>query len=329
MKPYFLTTFCMACMSVFFAGNMPVSATDTIDIGSRLELFVDDYLIDKADGVTRELHSPQRRNVAIRFDKPWEGGACGYVTVFQDDDRCRMYYRAQDIVGPYSKFPNMYGPEVVGYAESKDGINWSKPKLNLYHGEFISRYKKKFNVPRDNNIVWLGTGRLVDSTHNFSPFKDTNPNCKPEERYKAFGRIFDKGNDGLLAFKSPDAIHWSLMQDNPVITKGRNDTHPAIFWDSVRGRYVEYHRQMRGGYRDILTATSSDFLHWTEPVFVEYGGAKPEHLYSPKVLPYFRAPHIFLAFPMRLVSGRVWVKEHPEHEISDGVFLSSRDGLHF
>jgi hypothetical protein len=32
---------------------------------------------------------------------------------------------------------------------------------------------------------------------------------------------------------------------------------------------------------------------------------------------------------MRLVAGRVWVQQHPEHEISDAVFMSSRDGLHF
>jgi len=306
------------------------AAPDVIDVGDRLELFVDAFLIDKVKGVTRRLHAPQRREVAIKFDRPWEGGACGYVTVFQDGDVYRMYYRSQDVVGPYSRFPKMYGPEVACTAQSKDGIHWTRPKLNLFVGEFTSRYGKKFTVGRDNNIVWIGKGRLVDTTHNFSPFRDTNPACKPEARYKAFARMFDGKVAGLLAFQSPDAIHWSLMQDAPVTTEGRNDTHPAVFWDSVRKRYVEFHRgNMRRGYRDLITSTSEDFLHWTPAREVTYGDTPIEHLYSPKVVPYFRAPHIYLAFPMRLVTGRVWVKQHPEHEISDGVFMSSRDGVRF
>ena len=32
---------------------------------------------------------------------------------------------------------------------------------------------------------------------------------------------------------------------------------------------------------------------------------------------------------IRLVTGRKWGKEHPQHEISDAVFMSSRDGLDF
>jgi len=57
-------------------------------------------------------------------------------------------------------------------------------------------------------------------------------------------------------------------------------------------------------------------------------GTAGTHLQShnPAVLP---CPHILLCLTMRLVSGRVWVKEHPEDQVSDAVFMSSRDGLHF
>ncbi len=315
-------------------------------IDSRLELFVDDYLIDMLRGVRLKLHSPQRREVAIVFDKPWEGAACGYPTVFQDGDIYRMYYLGLGMVGTYADYPNCYGPEVTCYAESTDGIHWTKPDLNLFAGEYTSRYKKKFTISKPNNIVWVGRGRLVHSTHNFTPFKDPNPDCKPEARYKAFGRISVPEEDGWFAFQSADAIHWSLMQEDTVIVnKGRTDTHPAIFWDVVRKQYVEYHRgDMKGGgiqeghsdvitsqegYRTIITSTSKDFVHWTEPVYVTYGDTPIEHMYSGTILPYFRAPHIYLGFPMRLVTGRTWVKEHPEDEISDAVFMSSRDGIRF
>ena len=44
-----------------------------IDIGVRLELFVDDYLIDEIDGATQRLHQPQPQDVACVHDNPWEG----------------------------------------------------------------------------------------------------------------------------------------------------------------------------------------------------------------------------------------------------------------
>ena len=71
-------TYKILAICILFTMVHAVTAAEpqAIDIGSRLELFVDDYLIDKSDGVLRKLHSPQRRNVAIRFDKPWEGGSC-------------------------------------------------------------------------------------------------------------------------------------------------------------------------------------------------------------------------------------------------------------
>jgi hypothetical protein len=307
------------------------SAKDPCMIDSRLELFVDDYLIDTLRGVSLKLHSPQRREVAIVFDKPWEGAACGYPTVFQDGDIYRMYYLALGMVGTYADFPNCYGPEVTGYAQSTDGIHWTKPDLNLFEGDYTSRYKKKFTIPKRNNIVWVGQGRLVHTTHNFTPFKDPNPDCKPDARYKAFGRISEGKEDGWFAFQSADAIRWSLIQEDTVIlNKGRTDTQPAIFWDVVRKQYVEYHRgDMPRDIRDVITSTSKDFIHWTEPVKVTYGDTPVEQIYSAKVLPYFRAPHIYLGFPMRLVTGRVWVKGYPEDEISDAVFMSSRDGVRF
>ena len=65
-----------------------------IDIGSRLELFVDDYLIDRLAGATLNIHSPSPQNVVLRFDRPWEGNSCNFVSVFKDADKYRMYYRS-------------------------------------------------------------------------------------------------------------------------------------------------------------------------------------------------------------------------------------------
>lgn len=275
-----------------------------LDLGTRLELFVDDYLIQELRGDARlRLHQPVPREVVLVTDRPWEGNTSAYYTVFQDSDRYRMYYRG-------SHFDEQSGKpahrEVACYAESRDGIRWEKPELGLF----------EFNGTKRNNIVWDGLG-----THNFTPFRDTNPACPPEARYKALARGKDGNQGGLYAFQSPDGIHWKLMQDRPVITEGAFDSQNLAFWDSVRGRYVEFHRGFREKVRDIMTSTSDDFLNWTQPVWLDYAGAPREHLYTNAILPYERAPHLFLGFPTRF-----WPDRGQQVE---PVFMTSRDGLSF
>jgi len=60
------------------------------DIGSRRELFVDDWLIDRLENARLVLHRPQPRDVASRCDQPWESAGPGYPTVLRDGDRYRM-----------------------------------------------------------------------------------------------------------------------------------------------------------------------------------------------------------------------------------------------
>jgi hypothetical protein len=51
------------------------------DIGSNLQLFVDDWLIAKMEGLSLQLHHPIPEEIVITFDKPWEGNTSAYVTV--------------------------------------------------------------------------------------------------------------------------------------------------------------------------------------------------------------------------------------------------------
>ena len=287
--------------SVLQAAEQP----GVLKIGSRRELFVDRYLIDRLEGAVLRLQKPTPREVAIVFDQPWEGNNCGYQTFFQDGNIFRMYYRS----GHLDIKTDRDSVERTCYAESRDGIHWVRPQLGLV----------EFQGSKRNNIIREGFG-----THNFVPFKDANPECKPDEKYKAVAR--DKG--GLYAFKSANGIHWSKVSDRPIITKGAFDSQNVAFYDSVRSRYVSFHRGFKDGVRDILTCTSNDFLHWTEPVWLEYPGAPSEQLYLSQVLPYHRAPHIFVGFPNRFVTHRN-PKNHIHSGVCDGLFMTSRDGLVF
>jgi hypothetical protein len=270
-----------------------------IDVGSRLELFVDHHLIDSLKGdAALKLQKPTPGEVALTADSPWEGNTSAYFTVFQDGELYRMYYRGSHFDEKTGKATHR---EVACYAESKDGLTWTKPKLGLV----------AFNGSRDNNIVWDGPG-----SHNFTPFKDANPKASPDARYKALAAA--KG--GLLAFKSADGVRWSLLAEKPVITKGAFDSQNLAFWDPHLGKYREYHRFFARGVRDVLTGTSDDFLKWTDPEPLAYSGAKAEHLYTNAVLPYERAPHILLGFPTRFL---------PATQQTEPIFMTSRDGKTF
>src|SRR4051812_12943042 len=75
-------------------------ASDAIRIGSGLELFIDDYLIERfAGGAHLTLHRPERREIVFETDAPWEGNACGYESMFKDGDVYRMYYRGAHYPG--------------------------------------------------------------------------------------------------------------------------------------------------------------------------------------------------------------------------------------
>ena len=323
----------LSVVSMLLAGPWPtVRAAEPINMGSRLELFVDSHLIDRlSGGARRQLHHPVPREVAIVMDQPWEGNAVNYVTVFQDGPRYRMYYRGADVHYDKNGYRESH-PDLYCYAESSDGIHWQKPTLGLF----------AFRGSKENNIVWDGKGI---GNHNFTPFKDTNPKASAAARYKALGVGGAGPERGLYAFQSADAIHWSLLTDKPVITKGAFDSQNLAFWDSVRREYCEYHRDFRQG-RDIRTCTSQDFVHWSEPLFLEYMPNRVSELYTNQILPYYRNPRLFLGFPTRYVD-RGWTKAveslpRPAYRrlrgakspregtaITDTMFITSRDGHHF
>ncbi len=289
----------------WLAGSSSAEAQqEVIDIGRRRELFVDRYLIDSMKNLRLQLHRPCRTEVVLRFDRPWEGETSAYVTVFKDGERYRMYYRASGQRGSKSW-------ELTCVAESRDGRHWTKPELELH----------AFGKHRRTNIVLAVPPR--QGTHNFAPFRDQNPNARPEARYKALAGA------PLWAWGSPDGIHWKLLHKKPVITRGAFDSQNVSFWDPNRGCYVAYFRIVRNGLRAVATATSKDFIHWSQPQPIQVQQRPGEHFYTNATLLYFRAPHLYLAFPKRFFPSRRRLPEHPSSGISDGVLLTSRDGLHF
>jgi hypothetical protein len=328
--------------------SLNLAAAEAIDIGSRRELFVDDFMIGKLSGKAEQrLHHPQAREIVMVHDAPWEGSGSGYHSVFRDGDLYRMYYKAWQLTVTAAGVNTGEHPLYCCYAESDDGIHWRKPELGLF----------EFKGSKANNIV-IPKGKMgnidPDGGHP-AVFKDDNPAAAADAKYKAMLR--SNTPKGLVALKSADGLHWSPMADAPVITAGAFDSQNLAFWDVAHGVYRAYWRIFTGGvtdeknwkpsgFRAIRTATSKDFLHWDHQQDLSYEDSPDEHLYTNQVKPYARAPHLLIGFPTRYVE-RSWsesMRDLPEREhrewrakanqrygtaITEGLFMTSRNGVKF
>ena len=97
----------------------------------------------------------------------------------------------------------------------------------------------------------------------------------------------------------------------------------------------------------MLEMESADFVHWSQPQLLDFGDAPDIPLYTNVIQPYPYAPHTYVGFPSRYIERLHWTenfdelsglearelryKEWPRYAlaITDCVFITSRDGVHF
>lgn len=271
-----------------------------VDVGSRRELFVDRFLIDRLENTTLKLHEPK---LVPAMTKP--ANALEYGTVIVDGDLFRLYTRDAS----RAKADGDAG-EVTRYCESRDGVHWTKPNLGLF----------EIDGSKENNVI------LAEPpySHNFSPFLDRRPGVSADQRFKALAGLHESG---LVAFVSADGIHWQKLRSEAVIPthvpwKSRKlfDSQNVSFWSEAEECYVCYFRSHVGGLRKIARTTSDDYENWSDPVLLDVN-SPGEHLYTSQTHPYFRAPHIYIALPTRYFPDR--------GSSTDILFMSTRGSRPF
>ncbi|MBT3341500.1 MAG: hypothetical protein HN712_27310 [Gemmatimonadetes bacterium] len=308
-----------------------------LDIGARRELFIDEHLIEHFGGEARlQLHQPVRREIVFRSDAPWEGHGSAYQSILRDGDTLRCYYRGGYHPASKEHEAEARSWETLCLIESTDGIHWTRPELGIVD----------LDGSAANNLILTEemVARVKGSPAHTAVFLDSNPACPASERYK----IIMRGNapKGLYLLTSADGVHFALKSETPFMTEGAFDSQNLAFWDDERAQYRLYHRGFREGVRDILTCSAPDFESFPEPEWVSYPDSPTMALYTNQVQPYHRAPHIFIAFPMRYCE-RGWSgpmldlpglenrldrgAHHPRYgmTVTDAVFMSTRDGLNF
>lgn len=206
-----------------------------IDVAGRKQLFVDWKLVESAEGVRLRMNPALRGGeILVRADAPWERGlaARSYSSVIKDGGLVRMWYQVSALEHAPGKNPEFMA---VAYAESRDGLHFTKPVLGLV----------EWNGSKANNLVFPTDPKMM-AVGGGSVGRDDNPACPPGERYKSWQKVYPKAGTGIAGphriWVSPDGLKWKLSER--LVTGLRAaDTQPTWFWDERTGRYAGYSRE--------------------------------------------------------------------------------------
>ena len=186
-------------------------------------LFIDDYLVDSSENITRKVQQPVRElSRPVVTSLPGEQAAQPFVGVIYDpaDNRFRMWYNASR--NPEEEAESYWGPGLA-YRESTDGVNWATPL-------------KRLTLP-------LTTGAtVIDMGSSFTP---------ASERYKLVYRYTATNKSGdyikvRIAF-SPNGLNWTWYRPIDTLFPGHGtDVNGSNQWGDATASYYDPIRNQYG-----------------------------------------------------------------------------------
>jgi len=227
----FPLSFLVLCMIRSVSAQSYVDAA-LVPIGLRKQLVVDDYVLDEKTHVTRELGSVVKANNGqpiIVVEKPWEDfSSCIIGSVFREAGKFKMYYKV-GYGDPAPGDPPEKRPLRVAYAESTDGLHWTKPSLGVH----------VFQGGRDNNLI---------DPMGMQCFPDPHEN-DPRHKYKSAYTHWREIKASLA--HSSDGLRWMPYNNGQPVTYRAADTINQLLWDESAKVYRLY---TRTDYQDKLKA---------------------------------------------------------------------------
>ena len=200
-----------------------------IDIGRQL--FVDDLLISSTS-LTRSFHHPSihpespvlKPETPLEMHNGWLPAACPFDDgLFYDpkDRLFKMWYRA----GWF---------DTVAYAESKDGLHWIRPKLDIEPGtNRVLRRGELFQ--RDGVSVWLDqeAAKTDERFKMFIYFRKRSRALGYGDFHQRAEPIEKAVSAGGEVYTSPDGIHWNKRSDT-----GPCGDNTSFFYNPFRKKWV-------------------------------------------------------------------------------------------
>jgi len=218
------------------------------NVGLQKQLFVDDYIVAKKKKVTREVGKAKKYGVVMKPTLPTdfqcgvvhdgpdgadglEAPFCWFFSPYWDSNKkmFRLWYMAGKRKGTG-----------LAYAESKDGFNWTKPKISKDGKSNLVNWNSPVHILRYNkNIDLLDIG-LDGTTVTIDP---SLPYGSPEKYKVAFYPNMG-GSDGTTRLGySANGINWNLYNKGYPVTGRAADTNNQIHWNPLTKRYLLHCRQ--------------------------------------------------------------------------------------
>ena len=229
-----------------------------IQIGNSKQLFIDDFVIDSLNNLTKTVHHPERyhENPVLTGTEPWERWLLevnGRPVLYDEETQeFKMWYGAHliDRTAPsHTRFK-------VCYAVSKDAVHWTRPNLGQVEWEGSG----------NNNILKWGENWMRRP----NVIKDLQ-DPDPDRRFKMTYVDVIGGRTAIAKAYSKDGIHWQLNGDGKPWFRAEHNSN-LLGWDPRSGKYVIYPRVPGPPTSDgqsasaaIGRSTSTDFVTWSEP----------------------------------------------------------------
>jgi hypothetical protein len=332
----------------------PQVSADSAPTKGRTVLMVDEHDILYRSGTQRFLQQAKRvfpDTAMIPMDKPWEKGI-GWTSCYRDpkSGKYQLWYQS---------FNGRSGDKtmdcVVSYAESDDGLKWTKPELGLFP---IKEYT-------NTNIVLIGSGGYGDRYCCSVIVEPDDPD--PAKRYTMFYYDFitENGREEsavCLAF-SPDGIKWTKQpgmlyrtafgtrgiqppyvdEDPYVETKDKDGKVTRKSWsypltlsdavdcfrDPVTKEYVIIAKMWMdspiGGTswkHGIGRSISKDLVNWSKPQMILYPDEHDTNEQEFHTMPVFPYNGMYFGLCQK------WVRR-PVKLTVDVELMTSRDGIKF
>ena len=211
---------------------------NVLDVGSTKQVLIDDYIVGDIEGGSTRYHAFKKHahDPLVLPDGPADlPNLAMYGTILRSAAGGFLMWYTSHSVGDYG------GRYHVHYAESDDGLTWTKPDLGTI----------EFNGTNKNNLVDTGTGVHVI-------YRSDIPD--PDKRYV---RYVGTTRRGTFASYSPDGIHW--RRDSTPSFMGSDAASPT--YDPRTGRYyvVTIEDRAIGSYvrRSPAFSVSEDGVKWS------------------------------------------------------------------
>jgi len=224
-------------VAAFMAGlHAKPAHAELFDETDAITLFAfDDLAIPFSQRLKLAMNRPDKHpdNPVVRRGGPGSVDSWAvqfYGSVIKDDGKYRMWYCAVPIKDRSDKSVSHAGKWRVAYAESDDGVNWTKPSLGLV----------EYRGSTDNNLVKM---EPFLGTLNVKVIRDDD-DPDPSRRYKMGAHVWFKRNQrdvgNLAPYVSPDGLNWTYAGEvEPVEEQVPTDQTvlPPIHIEPVGGLF--------------------------------------------------------------------------------------------